>query len=379
MLVARPHALSELSAALARAPVVAILGPRQAGKTTLAREVGRNTKVVTYFDLEDPRDLARLQEPMLTLKDLKGLVIIDEVQRMPNLFDILRVLADRRPRKAKFLLLGSASLSLLKRASESLAGRIAFIELDGFTLDEVGVKHLDRLWWRGGFPLSFGAKNNELSRQWCEDFVRTFLERDIPALGINVPAATMRRFWTMVAHYHGQLWNASEFARALGTTEANARKYLDIVTGTFVVRQLQPWHENVGKRQVKSPKIYLRDSGLLHTLLDIESAKVLAMTPRVGASWEGFVIEQLIARFGERNAYFWATHGGAELDLLLMRKGKRIGVEVKRTDSPTTTKSMHSALADLKLDKLFVIHAGSERFALHEKIEAIPAHQLNSI
>ena len=313
---------------------------------------------------------------MLTLQELRGLVVIDEVQRQPELFPILRILADRKPAPARFLILGSASPRLVKGVSESLAGRTAFVEVDGFDLSELGPDVLQQRWVRGGFPDSFLAEDEQASMTWRYNFIRTFLERDVPQLGIQIPAAALRRFWTMVAHVHGNVWNASELARSLGVNEKTSRKYLDIMTGTFSVRQLQPWFENLSKRQVKSPKVYLRDSGLLHALLAVENKAQLEGHSKCGASWEGFVIEQIIRKLRPEQAYFWATHGKAELDLLILRGGKRLGFEVKYTDAPRTTKSMHVALHDLNLERLYLVYPGPQRFALSESIEALSLPQL---
>ena len=378
-MIARNSALAAVKTALEHYPVVTLLGARQVGKTTLARqiaaEVGASGAVpavsVHFFDLEDPTDLARLAEPKLALDSLSGLVIIDEVQRKPSLFALLRVLADRADSPAKFILLGSASPDIVRGTSETLAGRSAFIDLGGFDLREIPAAQMRPLWWRGGFPRAFLAASDAAARDWQENFIRTFLERDIPALGIDVAAPTLRRFWTMLAHYHGQTWNAAEFARSLGASEVIARRYLDILCGAFAVRQLPPWFENLGKRQVKSPKVYVRDSGIMHALLRVESFETLQGHPKLGASWEGFCVEQLLSVVGERNAYFWATHAGAELDLLLLRGEKRIGVEIKYADAPRTTKSMHSALADLKLAHLYVVYPGETRFPMTQNITAI--------
>jgi predicted AAA+ superfamily ATPase len=304
--------------------------------------------------------------------------VIDEVQRQPDLFPVLRVLADRRPIRARFLVLGSASPELLSQSSESLSGRIAFVETGGFDLSEVGQAALRRLWWRGGFPRANLAKTDAESRTWQENFIRTFLERDIREFGVQTPATVLRRMWMMLAHYHGQIWNASEIARSLGESHPTVKRHLDVLTGAFVVRQLQPWHENLGKRQVKSPKIYLRDSGLVHALLGVPSARALEGHPKLGASWEGFVVEEILRAVGERNAYFWATQSGAELDLLLMLRGKRYGVEIKYGDAPSSTKSMRIALEDLTLEKLFVIYPGEQAYQLDEKIEVIPLSQMRS-
>ena len=362
-------------------PVVALPGPRQVGKTTLARLYADTLSgPVHHFDLESPADLARLANPELALSRLEGLVILDEIQRLPELFPVLRVLADRVARPASFLILGSASLELIKGASESLAGRISFVDVTGFTLLETGEEHLAKRWWRGGFPRAFLARDDRAALQWQEDFFRTFLEQDIPQLGIRVPAKTLRRFWTMLAHYHGQVWNASELARALGGSEPTARRYLDILSGTFMVRQLPPWFENLKKRQVKAPKIYIRDSGVGHALLGLRGMDGLEAHPKLGASWEGFAMEQILAITGDTNAYFWATHAGAELDLLVFHQGKRLGFEFKYSEKPTTTKSMHAALTDLALDHLYVVHPGQHTIPLTEVITATPLpgllHQL---
>ena len=375
-MIARDAARRHVSSLLSRYRVVAILGARQVGKTTLAKQVaGEWSKgPATRFDLEDPVVLARLEEPSLALRGLDGLVVLDEIQRRPDLFPLLRVLADRPRPTARFLLLGSASQELLRQSSESLAGRIQFFHLSGFHMAEVGAARFEQLWVRGGFPRSFLARSDSLSAEWRRGFVRTFLERDIPQLGIRIPAATLRRFWSMLAHAHGQIWNAAEFARSFGVGESTVRRYLDLLSATFVVRQLAPWHENLGKRQVKSPKVYFTDSGLLHTLMQAETRESLLEHPRLGASWEGFALQEVIARLGARpeECFFWATHGGAELDLLLARGKTRLGFEFKRTDVPRTTPSMRSALSDLRLDTLYVVHAGEHSFPLGERIRAVP-------
>lgn len=365
---------------LSRYRVVAILGARQVGKTTLANQVADawTTGPATRFDLEDPADLARIEESSLTLRTMKGLVILDEIQRRPDLFPLLRVLADRERPATRFLILGSASQELLRQSSESLAGRIQFVHLSGFHLDEVGAGRADQLWVRGGFPRSFLARSDRRSAEWRRGFVSTFLERDIPQLGIRVPAATLRRFWAMLAHSHGQVWNAAEFARSFGVGESTVRRYLDLLSATFVVRQLVPWHENLAKRQVKSPKIYFTDTGLLHTLLQTDTKEAILGHPRLGASWEGFALHQVIARSGARpeECFFWATHGGAELDLLVVRGKTRLGFEFKRTDAPRITPSMRSALSDLRLGTLYVIHAGEHSFPMGERIRAVPIGRL---
>lgn len=374
-MIRRHRHLRAVRSLLSCNPVVAILGARQVGKTTLAKETrlsGRGP--AAWYDLEDPAHLARLADPMLALRGLRGLVVIDEVQRLPGLFPVLRVLADRPGLPAKFLLLGSAAPDLRRQAAESLAGRIARHVLPPLDLDEVGRSSLGRLWIRGGFPRSFLARSEAASVEWRREFVSTFLERDLPQLGFGLPAYTMRRFWTMLAHCHGQIWNASEFARSFGVADTTVRNYLDALSATFVVRQLQPWHENLAKRQVKSPKVYLSDSGLLHALLGIGSPGELESHPRLGASWEGFALEAVIRALGARpeECYFWATHAGAELDLLIIKGGKRLGFEFKRAEAPALTASMRIALKDLKLDRLDVVHAGRETFPLAERVRAIP-------
>jgi predicted AAA+ superfamily ATPase len=362
---------------LARSPVVALVGPRQCGKTTLAREIVVPASAL-YFDLEDPRSLQRLAEPMTSLAGLRGTIVIDEVQRRPDLFPILRVLADRRPLPARFLVLGSAAPELLHQASESLAGRVETLSLGGFTLDEVGLGAFNKHWLRGGFPRSFLARSDADSVSWRAQLIQTFLERDVPQLGIRVPATTLRRFWTMVAHYHGGIWNNAEPARSLGVSEPSVRRYLDLLTGLFMVRQLPPWHENLSKRQVKAPKVYVRDSGLLHELLGIRSAAELDRHPKMGASFEGYAIEQVLHAVKPDEAYFWATHQGAELDLLLFKGGKRIGVEVKRQDAPSLTASMRIALEDLKLDRLVVLYPGDASYPIADRVEVVPISALTS-
>ena len=370
---------SEIERLLKERTVVAILGARQVGKTTLAGLViQRRGSRTAFFDLEDPRTLARIEEPTLALEPLRGLVVLDEVQNRPDLFPVLRVLADRPGTPARFLVLGSASPELLRQGSESLAGRIGFHEVGGFDLEEVGSGNLSRLWFRGGFPRSYLARSHRESGDWRRDFVRTFLERDLPRLGIAIPPTMLSRFWTMLAHYHGQVWNASEFARSFGVSHTTVQKYLDLLCGMFVVRQLRPWTENVGKRAVKSTKVYLSDSGLLHTLLGLDSPESVEAHPKVGASWEGFVLEQVIRRLRARReeCYFWATHAGAELDLLIVRGRRRLGFEFKRTDAPRTTRSMMSALESLRLERLYVLHAGRDTFDLGKNVRAVAATDL---
>ena len=361
--------------ALERSRVVALLGPRQCGKTTLARQFVPPDSAA-YFDLEDPLSLARLDEPMTALRDLTGLVVIDEVQRRPELFPILRVLADRTPLPARFLILGSAAPDLLRQSSESLAGRMETVPLSGFSIADVGMSAHEVHWLRGGFPLSFLATSDSNSVAWRKSFIQTLLERDIPSFGFGTPAPTLFRFWTMLAHYHGQVWNAAEPARSLGIGETSVRRYLDLLEGVYMVRQLRPWHENLKKRQVKSPKVYIRNSGLLHQLLGIRTLPELLSHPKCGASWEGYVIEEIISRVQPDEVYFWATHAGAELDLLLFKDGRRFGVEIKRADAPRLTPSMRTALEDLRLDRLMVVYPGDRRYPLAERVEVVPLQVL---
>jgi len=378
-MIDRKRNVKKLVSLLKRYRVVGIIGARQVGKTTLARFLRDHVSGNSfYYDLENPEDLARLADPMLSLKSLKGLVIIDEIQRLPELFPVLRVLADRPKASARFLVLGSASPELLRQGSESLAGRIAYHELGGFSLDEVGIKNHQRLWLRGGFPRSYLASSDASSEEWRIGFIRTFLERDLPQLGITIRSTTLHRFWSMLSHYHGQVWNASEFARSFGVADTTVRNYLDLLSSALVVRQLLPWHENISKRQVKSPKVYIADSGLLHTLLGIKTRSDLERHPKIGASWEGFVIEQVIRwmEFRKEDCFFWATHAGAELDLLVVRGRNRLGFEVKLTSSPRVTSSMRSALSDLKLQRLYVIHSGENTFQLERNIQAIALPRL---
>ena len=377
-MIVRRRALDRVEESLRRNPVTAILGPRQCGKTTLARALAGGESC-EFFDLESPVDLQRLAAPMRALEKLSGLVIIDEVQRRPELFELLRVLVDRSNNAARFLLLGSASPQLVKGTSESLAGRIGFVDLAGFDLWEVGADRMDALWLRGGFPRSFLAADDEASAAWRDDFTRTFLERDIPQLGITVAAETLRRFWTMVAHYHGQTWNAAELARSLSTSENTTRRYLDILNGAFMVRVLPPWFENLGKRQVKAPKVYLRDSGLLHSLLHLTRFRDLQSHPKLGASWEGFALQQTVIALETRDIYYWATHGGAELDLLVHRGGKRFGFEFKYSDAPGRGRSMTIAVRDLGLTHLWVVYPGNVEYAIADDITAIPLAKLREL
>jgi len=374
-MIERPRLLSALRTALRRSPVVALIGPRQCGKTTAARWIVEPSSP-RYFDLEDPASLARLTEPMTALGPLRGVVVIDEIQRRPELFPVLRVLADRRPLQARFLILGSASPALLRQSSETLAGRLETITLAGFRLDELGDRAVGRHWRRGGFPPAYLARSEADSVRWREQFVRTFLERDLPQLGVSIAAPTLLRFWSMLAHVHGSLWNAADPARSLGLSQPTVRHYLDLLTSVFMVRQLPPWHENLAKRQVKAPKVYIRDTGLLHALLGIRSEQNLQRHPKLGASWEGYAIEEVLKLVEPDDSYFWATHGGAELDLLIFKNGRRYGIEVKHQDAPTLTASMRTALADLQLEHLTVLYPGSRNYALAERVTVVPLASL---
>ncbi len=376
-MIERSSILSSIKTALGRSRVVALIGPRQSGKTTLARQFMRPDSV-NYFDLEDPVSLARLEQPMTALQDLQDLVVIDEIQRRPDLFPILRVLADREDLPARFLILGSASPELIRSSSESLAGRMETISISGFSLAEVGVEALQDHWLRGGFPLSFLAESDSNSFAWRKNFVQTFLERDLPRWGVQIPAGNLLRFWTMISHYHGQVWNAAEPARSMGVSEPTIRRYLDILQDVFMMRILQPWHTNLKKRQVKSPKVYFRDSGLLHALLGIRTHHDLQTHPKSGASWEGYVIEEAIKAMEPDDVYFWGTHNGAEIDLLLFKNGKRFGLECKRVDAPRLTPSMQIALEDLQLNHLAVIYPGERSYPLAEKVTAVPLSSLGT-
>jgi uncharacterized protein len=383
----RQQLLLQISISLQRSRAVILVGPRQVGKSTIARHFLKPDNS-NYFDLEDPRSLERLRDPMTALGSLSGLIVIDEVQRRPDLFPVLRVLIDRGvetgPRFGQFLLLRSASPELLQQSSESLLGRTETIEISGFNLDEVfaldnkeivsttGMALQDKLWQRGGFPLSLLAESNASSAVWRRNALSLFVERDLRILGFDIAPPAMMRFMRMAAHYHGQIWNSSEISRSLGISESTVRRYIDLLSHSFMLRQLQPWFENLGKRQVKAPKIYFRDSGLFHELLGVQSFPELLAHPKVGASWEGFALEQVIRLAKPDAAYFWATHQGAELDLLLMRGQLRIGVEFKRVDAPKLTTSMRIANADLKLDKLYVVYPGLHRYTISENVEAVP-------
>jgi len=358
-------------------PVIGLLGPRQAGKSTIARQfagmVKEKGQSVAIFDLEKNPDLAALQDPYTTLRSLRGLVIIDEIQRVPDLFKTLRVLVDEGHRDVRYLVLGSASRDLIHQSSETLAGRISYIELMPFSLEEAGTDSWETLWRRGGLPLSYLATSDDDSAAWRQDYIRTFLERDIPALGIQIPPASLRRFWMMLTHVHGQMLNASDIGRSLGISDHTVRRYLDILSGTYMMRVLPPWHENIKKRQVKSPKVFFRDSGILHSLLGLTTQDDLLHHPKMGNSWEGFALEETIRQTqpDPENVYFWSVHNQADLDLLIFKGGKRLGFEIKYTDTPTVTRSMHTALEDLKLDSLTIVHPGDRRFSLAERIEAV--------
>ncbi len=377
-MIARPLYLNRLTTAIGRSPVTALLGPRQVGKTTLARLLTQG-QPVTFFDLESQPDLRRLQNPELALSTLDGLVVIDEIQVLPELFKVLRVLVDRPGNTARFLILGSASPDIVRGVSETLAGRVEFIELAPFDLTEVGAAQWRELWVRGGFPRAFLAGSDDDSAAWRESFIRTFLERDIPQLGFKLPAPAMRRFWTMLAHYHGQTWNASELGRAMGLSDKTVRSYLDLLTGAFMVRQLQPWYANIGKRQVRAPKVYLRDTGLLHALLGLPDWQTLLAHPRVGASWEGFVVEQAIQVIRTNETYFWGTHSDAELDLLFFVGGRAWGIEAKFSEAPEVTRSMRIARDDLALDHLWVVHPGPHTYPADDRITVCAIHDLPAI
>jgi hypothetical protein len=374
-MIERRRLLDRVIGALARSPVVALVGPRQCGKTTLARQL-LSPDSVNYFDLEDPASLARLDEPMTALRSLSGLVVIDEVQRRPELFPILRVLADRAEAPSRFLVLGSASGDLLRQSSESLAGRLERVAMSGFTLFELGPEAEGALWLRGGLPPAYLATDDTASSIWRRNMIQSLLERDLPQWGVRAPAAALRRFWSLLAHYHGQVWNAAEAARALGFGESTARRYLDLLSDALMVRQLQPYYANIAKRQVKSPKVYVRDSGLLHHLLGIEGEKALLDHPKAGASWEGFAIEQVLETEPHDEAFFWATHQGAEIDLVLRWGSELFGVECKRADAPRLTPSIHSALSDLGLRRVALIYPGDRRYPLSDRVEAVPLRSL---
>jgi uncharacterized protein len=379
MMIDRPRIQQAVQTALERSRVVAILGPRQCGKTTLARMLTESATPVTFFDLENPLDINKLANPMLQLGPLQGLVILDEIQRKPELFPVLRVLADRVPLPARFLILGSASPDIIRGCSESLAGRVEFVFMNGFTLSEIESGSWQKLWWRGGFPQAFLAASDADAQAWHTNFIHTFLDRDLRNMGIHIPPVALRRLWQMHAHFHGQILNASELGRSLAESYTTVKRHTDILEGAFLLRQLQPWHENISKRQVKSPKVYVRDSGILHSLLQVADLSALPGHPKVGASWEGFALEQILQTTGADHAYFWATQSGAELDLFLLHKGKRIGVEFKFSETPKTTRSMREAIKTLKLQHLYVVYPGNDTYLLDDGITALSILDIRQI
>ncbi len=370
-MIERRGYLDHVKKAISRSPIVALLGPRQCGKTTLARVICNN-QASNYFDLESQADLRRLVNPEIILASLSGLVVIDEIQTKPDLFATLRVVVDKPDNRCNFLILGSASPQLIRNVSETLAGRVEFVDMAGFDLTELGTNSWRPLWTRGGFPRSFLANDDQDSFAWREGFIRTFLQRDIPQLGINISAQAMRRFWTMLAHYHGQIWNASRIGSALGINDKTARSYMDILTETYMIHQLQPWHENISKRQTKSPKIYFRDTGLLHSLLDLQDFHTITGHPQVVASWEGFAMEQVIRKIRPSQLYYWATYSGAELDMFFIVNGKRYGIEFKFSEAPEKTKSMVIAIDSLKLNKLFIVYPGEKSWPVNKTISVCP-------
>lgn len=370
-MIERKALLDRIRIALGRSRIVALTGPRQCGKTTLARQL-LPVDSPNYFDLEDPTSLARLDEPMTALQHLKGLIVIDEVHRRPDIFPVLRVLADRTPLPARFLILGSASPNLIKQSSESLAGRVETVSMSGLTLPEAGVKAISQHWLRGGYPLSFLADNDVDSFVWRKNFIQTLLERDVPQFGIRIPAVTLLRFWTMLAHYHGNIWNASEPARSLGIGESTARRYVDLMTDILMVHQLPAWHSNLKKRQVKSPKLYLNDTGILHQLLGIRSEKDLLSHPKCGFSWEGYVIGEILRVSEPDESYFWATHGGAEIDLIIIKNGRMLGIECKRVDAPRLSPSIRIAIEELKLERVVIVYPGTRCYQIADKVTAVP-------
>lgn len=368
--IQRPEFIEKIESRFRNHPIILLHGPRQCGKTTLAREFAEKHGA-HYFDLESPPDLARLDQPSFALEPLNGWVVIDEAQLKPELFPLLRVLADRKSLPARFLLVGSASPDWIRGSSESLAGRVAHIPMSGFNLSETGLSSIRKLWWRGGFPRSFLAPSDQESREWRIDFIQTFLERDLRQFGVQVAPRTLSRFWYMVSHYHGQIWNASEIGRSLGEAHTTIKRHLDILCGALVMRQLPPWFENISKRQVKSPKVYLRDTGILHERLGVLSFSALESNPKLGASWEGFALEETLRITGDREAYFWNTQGGAELDLMVFINGRRFGFEFKYADTPKVTRSLKVAHADLSLERVFIIHPGKESYPLNNWAESL--------
>jgi uncharacterized protein len=373
-IVERTEDISSLKQLIEQFPVCVILGPRQCGKTTLAGIL----KGDHYFDLENPRDLQRFDTPQIALENLEGLIVIDEVQRKPELFPLLRYLVDNNPHQ-KYLILGSASRTLIKQSSESLAGRVAYYELSGFSLKDIGNDKLNTLWMRGGFPLSYIQRSDGDSLLWRENYIQSFLERDIPQLGITIPSRTLRRFWIMLSHYHGQIMNFSELARSFGISDKTVRSYLEILEGTFMVRLLTPWHANIGKRLVKAPKLYIRDSGIFHSLQTIENMAQLSTHNKLGASWEGFILESVIKHLYKKDVYFWRTQNGAELDLFWMSKGQSWGIEVKYADAPRMTSSIRSCLKDLDPAHIWIIYPGRESYKLEDRVTVLPACNMNQI
>lgn len=368
----RDYYISQITKLSHQFPVVCLLGPRQVGKTTLATTYAKTEKShIHLFDLENPEDLEILNNPRIALESLEGLIIIDEIQKRPDLFPVLRVLVDHSPKTQRWLILGSASRELLHQSSESLAGRIAYLEIQPFSFEET--HDTKKLWLRGGFPNSYLTNTDADSFEWRKQYIKTFLEQDIPNLGIRISPNNLRRFWMMLAHYHGNIFNAEELSRSLGINNKSIRHYLDILTGTFMIRQMQPWWENISKRQVKSPKIFFRDSGLLHYLLNLETENELLRHPKLGSSWEGYALEEIIrcSHLDSENCFFWSTHQQAELDLLIFKKGMRYGFEFKYSDAPKLTKSMQIALTDLQLEQIFVVYPGEREYFLAEKIKAI--------
>ncbi len=378
MRIQRARYIDQLQYLVQNSPVTALLGPRQCGKTTLAKEFGAIHKS-HYFDLESSADSAMLQNPETVLSELEGLIILDEVQLMPTMFNALRVLVDRFERKRKFLILGSANPSMMKNISQSLAGRIDFLDMGGFDVSEVGIDHYSKLWLRGGYPNSYLANSERLSIRRRNALIRTHVERDLPMLGFSIPAARIRQFWNMLAHSHGQTWNASRIARSMGVSYHTVQNYLDMLTGTYIARQLQPWHENFGKRQVKAPKVYLQDSGLLHAILNIHDRRALYSHPMSGASWEGFVVEQVLRELKIETAWYWAAHSAGELDLFIEAGGLRIGIEIKLSEAPKPSQSTYRLCNLLKLDQLFVISRTPRSFQASDQVRFLSIRDLTSL
>lgn len=378
-MISRNFFIDQINEAFHVNPCVAILGPRQCGKTTLALNFAlKQKKKYHHFDLEDPADYSALKEAKFVLDKLNGLIIIDEVQRYPDLFPILRILIDQKKRKCQFLILGSASHTLIEKSAETLAGRISHVELTPFSTREV--PSIKKIWQRGGYPLSYLAKSDEISFKWRYEYIRTFLEHDIPQLGIQIPAETLRRFWMMLTHYHGQIFNASEIGKSLGLSHTTARRYLDILTGTLMIRVLPPWFENLKKREIKSPKVFFRDSGIFHSLLGLHHEKDILVHPKLGASWEGFALEEIIRKEDAdgKNSFFWGIHRDAELDLLIHKNGKRYGYEVKFSRNSKLMKRQNKIIEMLKLEKLYLVNPGKKNLALSDKITSIGLEKLLS-